>query len=189
MELRVHLALPANQSINQSVITADLLIWFIFWTVVRGIVGNVFHQDVANSGNQAGQRSLRGLQDLDAEPDRPPQDPPQNQPDTHSRHRVTPTADWTAAAAFWLLIGRDSLCAGHARMNAVGDAHRQRADMVRHHSVRRVHPARVCRASPAAVRPRPRPLRTHTHTSDGARRTSRRPHALSVPAGWRAAAA
>lgn len=74
-------------------------------TVVRGIMGNVFHQNVADSRDQAGQRSLGSLQDLDAEPNRPPQNPPQHQPDTHSRHSVTLAADWPFVV-FWQLIGR-----------------------------------------------------------------------------------
>lgn len=55
---------------------------------LRGIVGNVFYQHVSDSRNQAGQRSLRGLQDLDTEPNSPPQNPPQHQSDKQTKNQI-----------------------------------------------------------------------------------------------------
>lgn len=112
-----HPANTANQSINQSINNIHVTqskpcdrsinrfdILYIIKILVRGIMGNVFYQYVADSRNQAGQRSLRSLKDLDAEPNRPPQNPPQHQPDTQQTKRhsdsllavpVILAADWS----------------------------------------------------------------------------------------------
>lgn len=59
---------------------------------IRGIMGNVFHQNVADGGNQAGQRSGGGLKYFVTKTDSPPQNPSQDQP-VKQRHNYHCT-DW-----------------------------------------------------------------------------------------------
>lgn len=60
--------------------------------LIRGIMGNVFHQNVADGGNQAGQRPWGGLKYFVTETNSPPQNPSQDQPDKQ-RHNYHST-DW-----------------------------------------------------------------------------------------------
>lgn len=78
---------------------------------------------------------------------------------THTTHTRSPTGRPRRAGR---RLVDDSLRSRHARMDSVGDAHRQRAHVVGHHSVRHVHLHRIRCARPASVRACPRPLRTDT---------------------------
>lgn len=126
-------------------------------------MGNVVHQYVDHSGDQAGQRPRGGPEDLCTEANSPPQDPPQHQPEGEKHtHRSLP-ADWPCAIALGCRLVDDSLCSRHSRMDSIRDAHRQRAHVVGHHPIGHVHLPLVGRPRPAAVRSCRRALGAHTH--------------------------